>query len=149
MGLTTISIPSDAVAVSKLPKHFPEYKTSYIRHVLRHPEAPIFEQAGIRLISISAFKNWYDWQYNGHFSQKYLRQLQTVRDYLITNTATRAQIERDLRIRIPNICRIVAKIRETQGAYRLEVVKRDICPVTKHKAEFLRLVEIKEEEKAK
>lgn len=136
-----ITIPADTVAVSKLKDHFPQYKTSYIQLLMRDPGAPVFYQAGVKLISISAFEQWFNSQTKRHFSATH--QTQKVIKYLLEHTATRAECELILSVHVKNICRIIANLRKT-NAYKVVVVKSDICRVTGCKAEYLRLEKIEE-----
>lgn len=62
------------------------------------------------------------------------KELKAVWEYLQVNVATQTQVAVALNIYRPNLCR---RKRTLQKNGELAVVKKGICPITKHRAEFI------------
>lgn len=133
------NIPRDVMNATQLQTQFPNFKPSYIRYLLRQKDAPIIMSNGQKMVSLSKFQKWYDYEYNGRFSERYIEQQRRVRSYLLTHETTRAELESVLGIRIPNICRIVANLKK-DATHDLKIVRISLCPITGHKAEFITLI---------
>jgi aminopeptidase-like protein len=71
---------------------------------------------------------------NNDLKQVKDNELQAVYEYLQTNIATATQVAVALNIYRPNLCRRKRKL-ETVG--KLAVIKKGICPITKHTAALL------------
>lgn len=140
MATHSISLPADAVSIPALFAKYPNYTKSFIRYLSRSEDFPGIKVAGRTFVSLSVFEKWFA-NYSGRKGPAIHAQERKVREYLINHTATRAQIEADCSIRVPNVCRIVKKLREEpDGVYVLKVIRKGVCPITKHMAEFVQLV---------
>ena len=51
---------------------------------------------------------------------------------------TMLQVAKETKIERASICRRIAELREID---RIEVVKRGLCPITKHRAGFYKIIE--------
>lgn len=71
---------------------------------------------------------------NGDHYQDKFTEINRVKQYLFKHTATAAMCADALNIRIPNVCRYK---RELEKFGVLKIVKRSICQLTKHRADYL------------
>ena len=65
---------------------------------------------------------------------KYLSQAQRIYDFFYSTTTTMYDAEKQTGICRPSICRYIGKMRKSD---RVAIVKKGICPISKHRAGFI------------